>query len=174
MKEYWIKDNKTSFKLLKSPGMAKGIYKKSHEGLVIPCHDVFINYRGGLLLVTRDRSPARGLLWPIGGRIKRGLSLEESIRQKAREECNLKLGKLIELGCARVYANSDPFDHGKGTDNIAFIYFAKGYGKLKLDGLHSKPMIISPIEYTRKFRDSISPYVRDFMDIAMKKLSRSR
>ena len=169
MKEYWLNENKLDFKVLRSPKMPLRIYSKAHKGLVISCHDIFIEYLGGLLLVRRESAPARGLFWPIGGRIKRGFSVEDSLKLKVKEECNLNLDKITELGHARWYSNSEPFGHKKGTDAVSFVYFAKGSGKLKLNKLHSNALIIMPKDYN-KFRRSLNNYVRDYMDIAMRHL----
>ncbi|MEK6818308.1 MAG: NUDIX hydrolase [Nanoarchaeota archaeon] len=135
--------------------------------LVILCHDVFVQYQGGILLVNRLKFPAKGILWPLGGRIKRGMSMEDSLREKVLEESGLELEGLIELGQARAYFRTDPFGHGKGTDTINFVYFGVGKGELKLDKFHEEPMIITPKEYN-KYRGELHPYVMDFMDEAIK------
>ncbi|MCH8088642.1 MAG: NUDIX hydrolase [Chloroflexi bacterium] len=103
-------------------------FPESHKNLPIVCHDVFIEYNGGILLVVRDNEPAKGKKWCIGGRMKRGIPTEESLKMKAKEECGLELKDLQYLGCGRVYWNSDPFGHGKGADTPTFVYFAKGEG----------------------------------------------
>ena len=84
-----------------------------------------------------------------------------------KKECNLELEKIIELGYARTFCETEPFGHGKGTDTINFMYFAQGKGKLKLDNLHSSPTIIKPEQYTQKFRKKLHPYVKDFMDLVI-------
>jgi len=169
MKEYNIEENTiVDTNNLKAELMPKKDYEKAHRGLVIPCHDVFIKYQGGILLIKRNNVPVKGILWPIGGRVKRGLSTEDSLREKVLEECNLKIDKIQELGFARTYFHTDPFGHGHGTDTMNVIYFAIGAGTLKLDSLHEDPTIILPKGYTSELKNSLHPYVLDFMEKAMR------
>lgn len=168
MKYYNLEDGcKIDISQLKSSRIAKKDYKMPHSKMIIACHDVMIEYNNGLLLVQRDNYPAKGILWPIGGKIERGMNTEDSLQQKVKEECNLELEKIIEIGYARTFFKTDPFGHGKGTDTINFVYFGKGKGELKLDHLHSCPTIVSPKEYTAEFKKKLHPYVQDFMDLAL-------
>jgi hypothetical protein len=145
--------------------MPREHYVAAHQGLVIACHDVFIRYNYGILLVERKGLPARGMLWPIGGRISRGMSIEDSLRVKTEEECGLKLENLKELGHpARVFFRTDPFGHGKGTDTIGHAYSADGIGEINLNHLHQNPTIVLPEQYPL-IRTLLHPYVRDFMDM---------
>lgn len=168
MKEYFFENGHyINAKKLRIPRIPFSQYSDIHKKIVRPCHDVFIQYGGGILLVTRKVHPAKDTPWPIGGGIERGMKMEESLRKKVQEECNLKLKNIIEIGCARTLFKTDPFGHGKGTDTINFVYFATGEGKIKLNDLHTKPTVISPKKYTAKFRKSLHPYIRDFMDLVM-------
>jgi len=156
-------------------------YKIVHKGSIICCHDVFITYNNGILLVIRDNLPAKDVLWPIGGKIQRGFPIEESLKKKALEECGLELSNLINLGISRTTFQTDPFEHGKGTDSLNVAYFAVGKGRLKLDNLHKNPVIIVPkgtkieeirkdvesIEYTDTLKEKLEPYVRDFLELAI-------
>lgn len=117
--------------------------------------------------MARKTYPVKDTLWPIGGGVERGMKIEESLRKKVKEECNLKLKNIVEIGYARTLFETDPFGHGKGTDTINFVYLAAGEGKIKLNNLHAKPTIISPKEYTAKFKKNLHPYVRDFMDLVV-------
>ena len=166
MKDYNFKHGEVNVEPLKTGLMDLENYKIAHEGMIIPCHDIFIEYDGGILLVKRLNLPAKEILWPLGGRISRGVSIEDSLKEKIWEESHLNLNGLVELGHARTYWKTDPFGHGKGTDTINFVYFGKGEGSLELDSLHEKPKIISTENY-QAIRDDLHHYVRDFMDIAI-------
>lgn len=169
MKEYSVEDGETvDLTRLKTAQLPQKIYTQAHEGLVLFCHDVVIEHKGGALLVVRKDLPAKNVLWPIGGRVLRGMSIEESLRKKVEEECNLELTQIKYLGVARTFFRTDPFNHNHGTDTINALYFAKGEGQLKLNALHSCPTIIKPADYTKKFRASLHPYVRDILDLTMK------
>jgi len=149
---------------LRANRMSLPNYSLAHQHLPIVCHDVFIRYGGGVLLVVRDNHPHKGELWPLGGRIERGFSTEDSLRMIVRRESRLELEDISMIGSIRIFAGTDPFSHGKGTDCPAFVYSATGIGKLRLDSLHKDPTIVTPERYD-KIRDSLHPYVRDFMDL---------
>lgn len=145
-------------------------YIEAHKHLVIPCHDAYVEYGTGkdkgLILVKRLVEPASGYMWPLGGRLQRGVSMEDSIRDIVAKESGLELSDISELGYARTLFKTDPFGHGCGTDTTAHVFYGKGNGELNLDFRHSNPDIITPKKY-EKIRDSLHPYVQDFMDKAI-------
>ena len=145
-------------------------YEQAHRNGVIACHDVFILYQGGILLLNRNNFPAKDILWPVGGRIERGLRMEESLRRKAKAECNLELEGIEKMGTARKYWATDPFGHGHGTDDITQFHFARGRGELQLDRLHKDPILVTPLTYTQEFQAQLHPCVRDFLKEVMRKL----
>ncbi len=165
MNEYWIENGPVDPDPLQADLLPLDTYREAHAGMVIACHDIFIEYMGGMLLVRRTNFPAVDILWPIGGRVARGMGAEDSIRLKVRQECNLDLSDVEVIGHARTYFSTDPFGHGKGTDSLNIVLRAKGFGELKLDDLHERPSIIKPEEYTDDFRAQLHPYVRDYMDV---------
>lgn len=167
MKEYAFENRPVDTTRLTAPRMPLADYFIASRSLVIPCHDVVIQYQDGALLVVRDNQPAKGLLFPIGGRIERGIPIEESLRRKVKEECNLDLSDIAELGYARAYFSTDSFGHGRGSDVINFMFYGKGTGELMLDNLHRDPVIVTPEMYTPEFRQSLHPYVKYMMDKAM-------
>lgn len=173
IKEYAYEDKEYFNNLSLVAGfMPKDVYQKAHEGLPLLCHDIAIEYNGGILLVVRDNYPAKNVFWPIGGRLERGLSVIDSMKKKVKAECGLELsGNLTFLGWERTYFKTEPFGHGHGTDTVNAKFFAKGKGELKLDKLHEKPTIIKPLDYDVAFRENLDPYVIDFMDDAIRLLS---
>jgi len=131
------------------------------------CHDAVIEYQGRILLMRRTNSPAKDYLYVPGGRIERGMTAEESLRMRVKAECNLDLYDIRPLGCARTFFRTDPFGHGKGTDTLNLIFFARGEGELRLDDLHDKPTLIRPSDYTPAFRNTLDEYVRDLLDLTL-------
>lgn len=169
MKEYLIENNKKiNRKSLKAPKMDLEDYITAHQNLVICCHDVFIKYQDGILLVNRDNYPAKNILWPIGGRIERGADVMESLKNKVKNECGLKIDNIKFLGVARTLFKTEPFGHGKGTDTMNLVYFADGQGKVKLDRLHNNPTIITLKDYKKGLIAKLHPYVDDFLKQAFK------
>ncbi len=167
-KEYASEDKKdVDLKKLKVGFIPKEEYIKSHENTVIFCIDMMIWYNGGFLLVQRDNVPAKGELWGIGGRVERGVPTEEGLKNKVRAECNLELENVKLLTVSRQFWQTDPFSHGKGTDTVSLMYYAEGLGELRLDKLHSNPVIVD-IKKFRQIKDSLHPYMADFMELAFK------
>ena len=165
MKEYWLEDDvKVDLNKLQSQRLSMNDYEIAHKSLVQVCHDVVIEYNGGILLVERKNYPAKDVLWPIGGRVERGTPVVYSLRKKVKEECNLELEDIVMVGCARTFFSTDPFGHLKGTDTFNILFYAKGLGELKLDANHENPVNIYPKDYTQEFKNKIHPYVKDFMD----------
>ena len=152
---------------LRSPLLPAEIYREAHKGLPIACHDVAIECDGGILLVKRSIHPAKGIFWPVGGRITRGMSTEDSLRDKVKRECNLDLEDLSIIGYARTFFNTAPFDHGKGTDTINVVYFARGKGMLRLNHEHSSAKIIRPGNTVADEH----PYVADILKKSLRRVS---
>src|SRR3989338_8787713 len=99
MKEYGIEDGtKVDLNRLISAPMPKEAYVKAHQYLPIACHDIIIEYNEGILLVERDNFPLKNSLCVIGGRVSRGMSTLKSLQKKVKEECNLELEDIQEVG----------------------------------------------------------------------------
>lgn len=171
MKEYWVEHGPVSSDLLQAELLPQDTYAAAHSGLVICCHDVLIVQDGAYLLIRRKNHPAKDILWPIGGRLLRGLSNEESLRRRVRRECQLELSDLRYLGTARTLFHTEPFGHGRGTDTLNLMYVAQGHGTLRLDDLHEAPTWLRPEELTQSFLMDLHPYVRDLLTLARGDLS---
>lgn len=167
-KEYNIEDKKSvNLESLKAGFISKEDYAKAHQNTIIVCADIMIWYNGGFLLVKRDNVPALGEIWCLGGRMQRGIPLEENVKIKAMAECGLSLKNISLLNVSRSYWATDPFGHGKGTDTITFVYYAEGFGDLKLDNLHSNPLIIDYNQFI-EIKNSLHPQMIDFLELAFK------
>lgn len=93
MKHYAIEDNApVDLKKMKQDGlMPENEYRSANANLILACHDVFIKYADGILLVKRRTKPAINTWWPLGGRILKGFSNEESLSKRIKSECGLEL-----------------------------------------------------------------------------------
>ena len=170
MKEYYFENNKEiNRKELEAEFIDSAEYQNAHKQLIIICHDIFIEYDKGFLLIKRENFPAQDVLWPIGGRALRGISFEDSMKKKAKEECGLEIFNLKYLGGARTLFETEPFGHEKGTDTFNVVYYAQGKGVLSLDKFHSDPVIITYSNYSKKYKDKLHPYVKDFLEKAILK-----
>ena len=171
LKEYNTEDGESvDLETLKSELMSKEDYIKTHKSKVLLCHDIFIEINEGILVVNRDNFPAKDILWCMGGAVNRGMRIEDSMKKKTIEECGLEIHNLEIIGYAKTAFNTDPFGHGKGTDTFSIVFFARSDGEITLDNLHSDPLIITPKKYTKEFRSTLHPFMKDHMDICMEKL----
>lgn len=167
-KEYAFEDNKHVItKKLEVGQIPREDYVSAHQNLVILCADVMIWYKNGFLLVKRDNVPAKNELFCIGGRLQRGITSEEGMKKKVKAECGLDLNKIALIGSSRQFWDTEPFGHGKGTDTLSLMYYAEGIGDIKLDELHSKPIIVDKKKF-EEIKNSLHPYVKDFMELAFK------
>ena len=172
-KEFAVENGKEVMRdRLAAEFMPREDYAKAHASLPIVCHDVAIFYHGSVLLVKRDNLPANDEWFVVGGRVERGILMEESLRRKAKAECGLDLVDIQLVGVARTLFATDPFGHGKGTDTINFLYVARGRGVLKLDMFHSQPRLLKEEEFTDDFKKELHPYVMELLEkafVVMKK-----
>jgi|SRR3989338_7958862 len=146
--------------------MPREDYALAHASLPIVCHDVAIFYHGSVLLVKRDTFPAKDEWCVVGGRVLRGVEMEESLRRKAKAECGLDLVDIQLLGVARTLFATDPFGHGKGTDTISLFYAARGRGVLELDMFHSQPLLLKEEEFTQDVKKELHSYVVEILEKA--------
>ena len=142
-------------------------FSTAHRTMTFACHDVLVRMDGKYLLVNRDNVPAKDILWPLGGRVLRGVSAEKSLTDKVRKEAGLELQNIQFLGIARTMFETDPWDHGKGTDTLNLMYVADGVGDVALDKLHSAPTWVTSGEYRDQLRATLHPYVVEMMDKAL-------
>lgn len=157
---------------LKTGFISDDVFDIIHRWSIIACADVFVEIENsdgekGILLVKRLVKPLTCEYWPLGGKIDRGEPNEiKTLKKKALKEAGLKLHDITLLGIGRTLFDTDPRGHGKGTDSRNTVYFAKSDDKINLDDIHERPIIVTPEEYP-KIKDSLHPYVRDFMDKAI-------
>lgn len=168
MKSYAIENGIVDLALLKADLMPLDSYKEAHQALVISCHDimVFLEEKKSWLLIHRNNKPATDILWPLGGRIIRGMATLDSAIQKVREESQLEITDIEEVGYARTFFQTDPFGHGHGTDTLNVLLVARAKGEISLNALHESPTFIGRNDFTPEFQEKLHPYVKDFFDLA--------
>ena len=153
---------------LQAEFIPQDLYENIHENSVILCHDVFIIHtigdKKGVLLVKRLKEPAKNVLWPIGGRVLRGVPTEDSLTMKAKSESGLSLKNIQHLGTARTFFKGEPFGHTHGTDTLNLVYVAEGEGELRLDSFHESPLVLTKESYLKN-EHPLPDYVRRFLDI---------
>lgn len=167
MNEYTLEnDHEIATSELQTGFVSDETFSTAHSTMCFACHDVLVHVDGKYLLVNRDNAPAKDILWPLGGRLLRGVSAEESLRTKVRKEAGMELANIRFLGVARTLFETDPWGHGKGTDTLNLMYVADGQGDINLDQLHSAPQWISAEEF-QILRSTLHPYVVELFEKAL-------
>ena len=190
-KEYFVGDiyHKTIDQLKPRERLPLDQYVAALDGLTLAYHDIYVETQGGIFLVERKERPAKGILWPLGGRKTKGLSMRDSVRAKVNAESNLILGtddEIIYLGNEPPMVYSSESEHAGGLDCLANVYAAKARGQqLELNHEHTNPTLVYRREqdipqnlpdrikvafYTYGFRTDLHPYVRDYLHLAMVQL----
>lgn len=158
----------TDLSVLHSDFIDQETYESIHKNSIIACHDVFIKYTQegvtGFVLLNRRNYPAKGVLWPVGGRILRGVEGTDALAKKALDECGLTIKNIAFLSVARTVFNTDPFGHGKGTDTLNLIYVAEGVGELIPNKDHELPFIVTKNNY-EEVKSTLEPYVSTHLDM---------
>ena len=175
MEEYSYEFEELNFNKLKFTKIDEELLKSAHASLPLIYHDVYIWYKENLLLIkpTQNQSkinyPTEGIM-PIGGLIKKGMPIKQSIKKMVMDELGIELDDINELGWARVFSEYDPFNHGKGTDCIRITHIARANGILKSN---SKYEIIT---YNLKNNSSfqLPKYVTHFINLAIKSLNNEK
>ncbi len=167
--EYAVENSKNfSLDSLKTGFISNENFKIIHKEVALVTADILINYNcKGLLLVKRNNYPAHGEYFPVGGRILKGVPIEEFIVKKTKEECNLSIKDLKFLGVSRMFFHTDPFNHGAGTDTISLMFFANGYGEIKLDNLHNGYILVNKDNF-QEISQNIHPYTKALLEECLK------
>lgn len=167
MNEYALENNhEINLSDLQTGFVPDEAFSTAHQTMCFACHDVLVRVDNKYLLVNRDNVPAKDILWPLGGRVARGVPAEVSLRDKVRKEAGMELGTIRFLGVARTFFDTDPWGHGKGTDTLNLMYVADGQGNIQLDQLHSEPHWVSRDEF-QTIQASLHPYVVEIFEKAL-------
>lgn len=161
-KEYMAGDNEQ----LQTGHLDLETYSLIHQNVPIVCVDILIKYKEGYLLIKRKTQPAKDEYWAIGGRIYRGISIEDNLKTKAKSEVNLNIENIKFLGLGRHLFATDPFNHHRGTDTPTLMFLAQGMGELKLDDNHSDYLIITAGNYPA-LKNTFHPYIRDYLALSL-------
>ncbi len=167
------KDHRTNLEKFRIENVPTDQYIQAITAIPRPSHDLFplveTYNKKGILLIERKNEPAKGMIWPIGGRQQRGYYLRDSLINLVKEECGLKIYDISCL-CGEpedLFWEKDSFGHGKGVHDVCVPYFARTRGNLKLDLNHENPLIITPKEFSN-IKDDLHWYVQKYTEKALK------
>ena len=155
-----------AYKGIPAGPIPEGLYSEIHRTTPVACVDVAVVRGGKVLLVRREREPARGEWWLPGGRIRRDESVDKAASRLLLGEAGLRLRKWSMLGAGEMWFQTDPFGHGLGTHSLSVVILCEAMsGRVSLDGDHSDHIwACSP-------GPDLHPYVSKFVAAA---LGRSR
>jgi len=167
--EYYAEQEPVNLEPLKIPMI------KHNETGIRPCHDIYVGSgESGILTIKRLRKPSYGERWPVGGAVYRGYPLRESIEKTLEREIGIKTDgrPAIMLGNARILSNYDREESGIGMDSTVSVFYVEATDGLKIEDImtdkdHTEPLFTTAEELTDDFWDSLHPYVRDFLPIAV-------
>ena len=142
-----------------------GLFADIHRTMPIVCVDVVTYSDNKILMIKRNREPAKNQFWFPGGRLKKGERLKDAAHRIVKGETGLSLRNLILVDTGETRFEADPFGHDQGTHTINFVFVARvscmGIMALVLDDNHSNAVfydldtICNPVNnfhlYLRRF-----------------------
>jgi colanic acid biosynthesis protein WcaH len=139
----------------------QNLYKKIQEVVPIACVDIIVkDSEGKFLLLKRKNEPAKGKWWFVGGRIKKGETLEKAAIRKVKEETELKIISKKILGVDQTIFKKGVFGVSTHTINVIFLAQIKGRYKLKLDNQTSN------YKWFKHINPHWHPYIKKFLELS--------
>jgi ADP-ribose pyrophosphatase YjhB (NUDIX family) len=106
--------------------LPREIYYKIYSLVPRLCVDIIIKYKGGFVLVKREIPPCKGMWHIPGGTVLLGEKLEDTAKRVAKEETNLKVRIIKQLG-VKEYSKKSAFGQA-----VSIVYLTEAVGgKLK-------------------------------------------
>jgi len=162
LEEYLTENKKlVNLKKLEADYIPEEDYINAHSKLPIVCHDAFLKYKGGILLLRRNSPPDKGEFSAVGGRVERGIPTRQSLIKKVYDETKLKAKNLKLIGVTRNFFDTDPFGHGKGTDTFSLVYSGNGYGEVRLNDEHSEFIRLNRNGYDSLI-NTLNPFIKHY------------
>ena len=108
------------------------------EYIPMCCVDIVVLHQGRVLLVKRDREPAKNEWWFPGGRILKNERLEKAVKRKAKEEVGLDVEVVRKIGAYETLFKESAIRAKTGTHTVNIVYVVKPKNPLvRLDKDHT-------------------------------------
>lgn len=143
-------------------------YSEFHKLMPIICVDVIVGIEDKLLLIQRKCEPMKDSWWFPGGRLLRGEDLTQAVSRVVKAETGLTTARYpTYLGFGETKFNEDPFQHGKGTHTVNFVYATNASAlsvmQIVLDSNH---IAHSTFSFEEIYTSNMHPYVKRFTALA--------
>lgn len=143
----------------------KELYSKIHALLPISCLDLVIINQGKILLIYRNRLPAKDQYWFPGGRILKNESFEAAAKRLALGETGIHVNLVKTLGADNLIFPEDPFGHGHGTHTVTCVAYCEPVTTdVKVDNNHDSHIWWDPADTSIK----LDKYVTSWSDVALR------
>lgn len=144
-------------------------YSAIHRLMPIVCIDVVVMVDDQVLLIKRDKEPAKGQYWFPGGRLLKDERVKDAAVRLVKAETNIQIKNQIYLDFDETVFEADPFGHEAGTHTVNLVFAARARSMdliaLVLDENHTKYELFD-LDYIYNLYNDIDPYVRKFTVLA--------
>ncbi|MFB6216765.1 MAG: NUDIX domain-containing protein [Candidatus Aenigmatarchaeota archaeon] len=101
----------------------EGLYQEIIGNMPVPCVDLVVECRSGVLLCYRKNQPAKDSWYIPGGRVKKGETLEEAVHRVADEELGVEVEIKEQIGTFDLMFEVGNFDLPE--HNITTVFHVK-------------------------------------------------
>ena len=138
------------------------LYKQIHASLPIPCVDaVILNTNKEVLLCHRLNKPAQGTWWFPGGRVLKGETMEDAIVRKVKQETNLDVDIVKQLGTDQTMFPDGPFGGPTHTINTVFLVTIKDHTDIHPD------IQSDQIQWFTTIPENSPEYIKKYIKLAL-------
>lgn len=142
-------------------------YKKILMNIPICCVDIILyNDNKEILLVKRDKKPAKNEYWFPGGRVLKNEKLKDCAIRKIEEEVGLKVNEVKYLCTYETIFEDGPFSN-VNTHSINICFYAKidSNQKISLNEFHSN------FKFIKEFTANSHKYLKNCYKEFCKKIN---
>jgi colanic acid biosynthesis protein WcaH len=143
------------------------LYSQIHQLIPIVCVDTVVCSDGKIFLVSRANEPEKGQWWFPGGRVLRDEPLKSAAQRIVKGEAGISVNQVRYLGYDETIFDKDPFQHGRGTHTVNFVFTARApelaLFHVMLDDNHTA---YSTFSFEEIYTSNMHPYVKKFTALA--------
>ena len=143
------------------------LYQQIVRVIPIPCVDIIVlDDYGQVLLARRVNEPAVGEWWFPGGRVHYLETRADAAVRKLREECDLEVVKLVELGTFDVIVDRSDDDNKSHSITTVFVAMVGANTTFTLDAQNSEAEWRLPLDWLKL---QLNPFIEQTLNIFAKR-----